>query len=195
MSVGWCIGFDLSLTAPAAVALPLDWRPGDWRRMRHWLAKPPAPPSDDLKANLDRYLMIASWAEDAVADVRSLGRGRLTPTHVFVEAYGFSRNTASGSRIMESGGIVKARLFERFGLVMRPVVASSARKFFLGFNPTRPKYNPKVEVQDGLFRCKMPHKGADVADAMLVANYGLTELHRPGLSIAESAPARKRSRR
>ena len=47
----WVLGFDLSLTAPAAVALPLDWRPGDWKRVKSWLIKPIAPKTDDTRGN------------------------------------------------------------------------------------------------------------------------------------------------
>jgi hypothetical protein len=184
---GYVVGFDLSLTAPAAVALPLDWRPGAWGRMRHFSVSPRVPSTDDLTGQLTRYLEIADFAEAVVHEMRSPH-----PPQVFVEAYGFSRNTQHGSRIMESGGIVKARLYERFRVVMLPVVAASARKFFLGFNPTRPKYNAKVVIQDALHKCKMPYHGEDVADAFLVANYGLTECRVAALSIAASGPRKGR---
>jgi hypothetical protein len=170
----WVVGFDLSLTAPAAVALPLDWHPGTWKHVKAWLGRPPTPKGqDDLKGQLDRYIAIAQWASDCV---RELGPASSKAIRCYVENYGFSANTANASRIQESGGAVKILLYQRFGLVLQPVTSSAARKLTLGFNPRRPKHDPKVAVQSAVFSFGAPKTwGENECDAFLVAQFGLSE--------------------
>jgi hypothetical protein len=187
--VRWCIGFDLSLSAPAAVALPLDWTPGDWARCKSWLGKPPTPKNqDDLRGQLDRYDAIASWAVNAVRETLEW-QPATTELDGFVEAYGFSKNNASASRIMESGGVVKMRLYEKFGLVLTPVTSSETRKLLLGFNPRKPKYDAKVVIQDALFnRAGAPKTWDDnQCDAFAVANFGLSNLGSVAMMVRDAA--------
>ena len=114
----WVLGFDLSLTAPAAIALPLDWRPGDWKRAKAWLAEPPAPEGqDDLAGQLVRYIAIAEWAVRCAVSCGRHVRG-------YIESYGFNKNNANASRLQESGGHVKAMLYRECGLILRPVTSS-----------------------------------------------------------------------
>lgn len=179
---GWVIGFDLSLTAPAAVAIPLDWRPGTWRRVESSLIRPPEPPKDaPLEWHMRRYITIAAWAVGFVS--RFVG-----PRHVFRESYGFNQNTKNGSRIMESGGIACCDIYRRFGDVVRPVAASSARKFLLGFNPSKTTgHNAKVEVRAALYKAGASKKWDDnICDAFVVTNFGLTEVGAVGLTVAKN---------
>lgn len=168
----WVLGFDLSLTAPAAVALPIDWKPGDWGRAKAWLLKTKAPSSsDDEVGQLNRYAQIALWAAGVVGGCSKLG----ARPQVFVEAYGFRKNNASASRIMEAGGITKLEVFKRWGVTMTTVNASQARKLLLGFNPPK---DPKLVVQDVLFNRAGAPKTWDEnqADAFVVCQFGLAEL-------------------
>ena len=187
---GWIIGFDLSLTAPAAVALPLDWRPGSWRRVEAEVIRPPPPGSaDDLVAQQRRYITIAGWAVGFVS--------RFSGTrHLFRESYGFNQNTANGSRLMESGGIACCDIYRRYKLAVRPVAASSARKFLLGFNPSkRTGHDAKVEVRAALYKAGASKKWDDnICDAFVVANFGLTEVGAVGLSVAEPTNKKRGSR-
>ncbi len=183
----YAIGFDLSLTAPAAVALPLDWRPGDWQRVRFWLLKPPAPKSDDVAGQLVRYAAISQWVLNCYAAV-----GR--PKQYAVEAYAFSKNNASASKLMELGGIVRMNLY--YGCLESPlpvvVAASSARKTLLG---KVPRSDQKLAVQVALYnvgapldpklvegRVKRPKHATsgtyeeNVCDALVIANHFLSEL-------------------
>lgn len=168
----WVLGFDLSLTAPAAVALPLDWKPGDWRRVKSWLIHPKAPKGDDARGQLERYSAIADWASDVVRDLGHRGPASARTLHGFVEAYGFSKSNAGASKLMESGGIVKLCLFDFFGTILTPVPASAARKILLG---KVPRSDQKTAVQLALFAAGAPKKWEEnICDAMCVCNAGLS---------------------
>lgn len=177
----YVVGFDLSLTAPAAVALPVSWHPGKWQVVRASHINPPSPKNDDLAGQIRRYITIALWAANFVGALRSR---KASVSAAFVEQYGYHQNTAAGSRVMESGGVVRRALFERYGLVLHPVVASQARKLLLGKNP---KSDPKVVVQDALFNCAGAprHWTEDEVDAFVVANWGLSELEGTCLTLVE----------
>jgi hypothetical protein len=175
----WVIGFDLSLTAPAAIALPTNWKPGDWKIVKAWLGKPTAPKQDDMRGRLVRYEAIAEWAVKIVGVCSSLG---VRPA-CFVEAYGFSKNNAQASQIMGSGEIVKLEVFRRWGALITPVAANTARKLFMGKCPQK---DPKTHVQNALFnKCKAPKTwDENQADAFVIANWGLSEAGGKCLSLA-----------
>ena len=177
--MSFVVGFDLSLTAPAAVAIPLNWRPGDWKRVKSWLARPIAPRSDDPAGGLRRYRGIADWA---CALVEEVGGDRGLAAHVFIEQYAFSRNNAQASKLMELGGIVRIALFDRFGLVPHVVATSSARKLLLD---KVPRADQKAHTQAAFFKLGAPKTwDENQIDAMCVANFGLTELGRVALTVA-----------
>ena len=168
----YAVGFDLSLVAPAAVALPLDWHPGDWRRVHAWLLKTKTPDSKaDLEGQMRRSDEIAKWAAKIVGSCSSLGERPAC----FVENYGFNKNNANASRIQESGGAVKLEIWRRWGVTLTTVTASQGRKLFLGKNP---QSDPKTHVQLALFnKCKAPKTwDENQADAFVVVNFGLATL-------------------
>lgn len=183
----WIVGFDFSLSAPAAVALPLDWKPGVWRRVYAWLGKPPAPKSgDDRIGQLKRYRFIADWAESVISEIARKERPKII--NAWREDYGFNKNNANASKLMESGGITQLAVWEKHALVIPAVTASSARKLFLGENP---REDPKIRVQDTLFnKCKAPKTwDENQADAFVVANWGLSEAG--GVALALPPPKAK----
>jgi hypothetical protein len=184
MATEWVLGFDLSLSAPAAVAMPLNWRPGDWGRVKTWLTHPAPPKSDDLKGQMIRYALISDWACGVVRETSV----QCSEIAVYVESYGFSKNNAQASRLMESGGIVKHELYKRHRLIATPVQASAARKLFLGYNPGK---DPKVVVQDVLFnQCKAPKDwDENQADAFVVCNFGLSEMSGKPIMMGLIRPA------
>ncbi len=176
----YAIGFDLSLSAPAAVALPLDWNPGDWKRARSWLLKTKNPDSKaDLEGQMRRSDEIAKWASEVVRKTPGL-----QPV-CFVENYGFNKNNANASRIQESGGAVKLELWRKWGVTLTTVTASEGRKLFLGKNPAS---DPKTYVQLALFnKCKAPKTwDENQADAFVVANFGLSTLGRKFATVAST---------
>jgi hypothetical protein len=188
----WVLGFDLSLTAPAAVALPLDWRPGDWKCAKAWLAEPPAPEGqDDLAGQFERYIFIAEWAVRCLKDLGP--RGNVIG---YIEAYGFNKNNANASRLQESGGHVKAILYQRCGLILQPVTSSEARKLTLGFNPRKPDYDAKFEVQNAVFnKFKAPRSwDENQCDAFLCCQVGLAAVGGKILSLPPPPPSKKGKR-
>jgi hypothetical protein len=188
--LGYALGFDLSLSAPAAVALPLDWKPGDWKRVKTWLLKPKGPKSDDTRGQYERYGIISDWAWALTGELGA-------PGLYGIEQYAFSRNNAQASKLMELGGIVRLRLFQARDMIAQVVSTSPARKLFLG---DVPQSNPKVAVQLALFnRCGAPKTwDENQCDAFIVANFMLSGFGKPVLTIAtkeQAAEFWKRRRR
>jgi hypothetical protein len=142
------------------------------------------PKDDDLLGQMRRYDEIASWVIGITANKVVSG--------VFVENYGFSQNSKAGSRIMESGGIVKFVFFKEHGWPMRPVAQNTARKLLLGKCPQK---DVKVAVQNALFsQCKAPRTWTeDQGDAFVIANYGLSEVGGTCLTLA--TPAKRKGRK
>lgn len=176
--IGWALGFDLSLTAPAAVALPLDWRPGDWKRARAWLTKPRAPKGDDTAGQLERYVQIREWSWAIMHELKG-------PNLYGIEAYAFSKNNASASKLMELGGIVRLHAWDEFDAVPLVIAASSARKTFLG---KVPRADQKIAVQVALGKCKAPREWEEnICDAFVVANHMLGELGSAVLTLGDGS--------
>lgn len=163
--VSHIVGFDLSLTAPAAVAIPVDWKPGDWKRVKSWLLKPLSPKSDDLAGQFKRYKVILSWIEGIISGSIFIGAA-------FIEQYAFSRNNSQASKLMELGGCARLKMYDRC-LVPVTVNTSQARKLMLG---KVPKGDQKLAVQRYLFDAGAPKDWEEnICDACCVANYGLSE--------------------
>lgn len=180
------IGLDLSLARPGAVAIPVNWRPGDWKRVKTSFLKTKDPKSTaDQEGQLRRYKQITDWACSFVSGFLATG----CTAQVFIEDYGFSKNNKGSSRIMESGGIVRWHLWSIYNLTTRNVTASEARKLLLGFNPQkRQKTDPeaKTVVQDWVFNKAGAPKTWDEneVDAFVVANFGMGEAGGKVLSLA-----------
>ena len=170
----WVIGLDLSLTAPAGVALPLNWRPGDWRAVKWWLDHPKAPKNDDRRGQLERYAHIAAWVREVVWATVGVTRGPPGSdlAGCYIEQYAFSRNNSQASRLMELGGIARMKLFG-LDVVPATVNTSPARKLLLG---KVPRSDQKIAVQRFLFDAGAPKAWEEnICDAFVVANYGLSE--------------------
>ena len=177
---GYSLGFDLSLTAPAAVALPHDWRPGDWKSVKFWLLKTKDPKNGaDTRGQYARYIQIVDWAQGIAKETK-------TPPIYFIEGYGFRKNNAQASKLMELGGAVRVRLYEACGMIATVVSSSSAREILLA---TVPQKDQKIAVQLALFnRGGAPKTWEEnICDAFVVANFGLTEFGVQALSLATKA--------
>lgn len=165
------IGFDLSLTAPAACYLPNDWVPGDWAAAQVYHIAPRAPKNDDLRAQMSRYAEISEWA------VQLAARHGISITGVWIEGYAFNMNNSQASRLMELGGAVRVALYSRLGLLSQTIAPSAARKVFFG-NRKLPKSNVKQAVQLALFNEAGAPKTwtEDEADAFICCNAGLSRV-------------------
>lgn len=186
----YALGFDLSLTAPAAVAIPLNWRPGAWRSVKSWLYKIPEkerPSNDDTRGQYERYIKIADWAVDVAREVRASVR-------YGIENYAFSRNNAQASRLMELGGIVRIQLYGAHAMIATVVSASSARKLLLG---KVPRSDQKLAVQYALFNAAGAPKDweENICDAFTVTNWMLTELGGKALLLHDGTNSTEKRKR
>jgi Holliday junction resolvasome RuvABC endonuclease subunit len=168
------VGLDLSLRQSAAVALPLDWTPGDWSAVRSMLVGRAL--SKDASEH-DRIERVRFIADELVGFVAKVGA-----TDVFIEAYSYSRANQA-HQLGELGGVVRVRLRES-GATVHVVPLASARKLLLG---KVPQSDAKVAVFTALRGAGWNVATTDEADAMCVASFGLTELGRPGLTLARAA--------
>ncbi len=177
----WALGFDLSLMAPAAVAIPLNWRPGDWGRVRTWLLKPKAPKNDDTNAQLVRCAEIRTWAGRIVGETGA-------PNSYAVEAYAFHKNNSQASRLMELGGAVRIHAYDKWGAIPVVIAASSARKTLFGKNPMS---DPKLRVQVALDRAGAPKAWEEnICDAFVIANHMLGELGGTSIFLGDAPTLR-----
>jgi|SRR5882672_709621 len=176
-SLGGIVGFDLSLTAPAACFIPQGWELGDWLTLRFEtyvggddaLVKTGV---DALAWQYRRLIKISGWARNFVLEKRA--------QHTFVEGYAFSKHSSSVTRLAELGGVCRVELFT-YGRTLRPVVASSARKLILG---KLPREDVKRVTHQAIWDHGAPFADGDQVDAFVVANAGLSELGLPFLSLA-----------
>lgn len=100
-------------------------------------------------------------------------------THCFVENYSFSMQHAA-HQLGELGGVMKVRIYESLGIVATPVSNSTARKLFLGRGAGK---GIKEEVARQLASLGWDRSG-DEGDAAICANYGLSELGLPAISVS-----------
>ena len=164
-------GLDLSLRGTGvAIVDATTWGLDVTRvRTRRFGEQLPKTASPDEKA--DRLDLIVN----AVL-VEIVARG---VTHVFVEDYSYGM--AQGAhQLGELGGTIRLCLRRAFGHAPTPVNNSTARRFFLGAGA--PRKGIKNHVAAVGKAMKLPFAG-DELDAFVVANYGLSELGFPALSI------------
>jgi len=156
------LGLDLSLTASAAVAVPLDWD-GQWSRVRTCVV--------GEKLRRDATDAERARRTETIA-ARLVGFARaVSATHGFVEGYAFGQSTAAHA-LGELGGVVRLELV-RAGIELHTVPMQSARKLLLG---RCPREGAKVAVCAALRAAGARFESLDEYDAAAVANFGLSEL-------------------
>lgn len=182
------IGLDLSLTCTGLAIIRPTWDCGVANvEVRSF---PTERDEDETEAmRLTRILNIASWVQWIVSDLVAEASSVEGPTpHVFVEHYAFSRfRDSSASSLCELGGVVKIRILEGAGIIAQPVSSSSCRSLFLGKG--RVKKGAKLLVQQALKQIGFSGNG-DEGDALVVANYGVSELGFPAIADVVGAHER-----
>lgn len=157
------MGLDLSLTAAAGVAAPLDWD-GDWHRVRSCVV------GEKLRrdaTDAERARRTETIALQLTRFARSVGA-----THAFVEGYAFGRKNQL-PQLGELGGVVKLALL-REGVTLATVPPATARKLLLG---KVPRSDAKEAVAAALWAAGAPRSWShDETDAMAVLNFGMSEL-------------------
>lgn len=172
------LGLDLSLRGAGLVAVPTDWD-GRWERVRratvgHAL-KRDASEADRIGRLVRLSAEVVSFAE------------RHACTHAVVEQYAFSSRHAQSHSLGELGGVVKVLLTERCRIPVEVVPPASARKLVLG---KLPRKDVKIATRAALTRMGMPTDWtADEADALVVANWKLSELGGYALIVGEECAA------
>lgn len=157
------LGLDLSLTAAAAVAVPLDWD-GDWRRVESTVVGMPLR-RDATDAERARR------TETIAAQLVAFARAHCV-TQAVIEGYAYAA-THQAHALGELGGVVRLELV-RAGVEIRTVPVASARKLLLG---RLPRSGPKLAVCHALRAAGCPSEwGLDELDAFCVANWLLSEL-------------------
>jgi Holliday junction resolvasome RuvABC endonuclease subunit len=172
------LGLDISSRSTATVAIPLDWD-GRWSRVEWLLCGQKLTRGSSDMARAQRT---ESIARAIVEFARRKGA-----TVAFFESYGFNQNT-SAHTLAEVAGVVRLELV-RAGIEIHTAQMSSARKLLLGKIPVgkklksgkREKGVAKQAVYETLtgWGAKLPppeRGGMDVADAIVAANLGLSEL-------------------
>ena len=171
------LGLDLSLSSPAAVAIPRGWRVGDWSTLTTLTFRTSAP---DAPAG-------SSYEKERIARLqhisdRMLSFARCVKAETcWVEDYGYSKRSSSVTKLAELGGVVRVD-FLRVGLVVRPLTASTCRTLLLG---KLPRSDQKIAVQNALFAAGAPKEwNEDTCDALVVANGARAEQGLLFLSLA-----------
>lgn len=183
------LGLDLSATAAAAVAVPLDWD-GEWRRVRWTVVGEPLVKS---ASDADRARRTERIAQ---AIVRFAHEHRAFVA--WIESYAFSMRTMAHT-LGEVGGVVRLELV-REGIAVHTANMSTSRKLLLGTLPSRGSpVSAKQESARVLAAAGAPlewieQKGLDLVDAFTAVNLGLS--CEPGAyCYAQAAPPKaKRGR-
>lgn len=181
MSAGpYVLGIDASLTRTAAVLVPVDWE-YDWSRVVSMVAG-------------SRLTRGASQDEQAERCER-IGEtlARLARNHAiegsFIENYSFGSHFGA-HQLGELRGVLRNFLFRALGTSPKPVAITSHRKLLFGSVPKLRGDALKHHIVTTLRGWGAPHAwGDDVCDAFSVANYGLSELGYPALTLASAAQA------
>lgn len=167
------VGLDLSVTAAAAVSVPLNWD-GRWSRVQSIVV------GEKLHRNAtdeERARRTETIASRLVAFARHAGA-----TQAWIEGYAFNQRSAAHT-LAELGGVVRLELV-RAGIELHTANMSTARKLLLG---KLPRSDVKVHVFNALRAAGAPFETCDEADAMAAANLGLSE--RGGYCYAMSEAA------
>lgn len=168
------IGLDLSLTGTGVAIIDPSWG-GMVKNAETFLV---APKIEDAKSTAKKVQRIDLIAEEIHHAVEQYVTSRVKP-EVFVEQYAFAMaSTNNASQIMELGGVVKRDLYRSFGIVVEPVNSMTARSLFLGKGKV--KKGSKLLVEQALKVLGFEGQN-DEGDALVVANYGVSELG--GLAI------------
>jgi Holliday junction resolvasome RuvABC endonuclease subunit len=155
------IGIDPSLTATGLCAIPDDWSPNEWSRVRARTIVT-KPGGDEA----DRLIHIAKSVASFAATYDA--------TSIFMEDLPRGIRSSSVFRLAKLQGVIQTELRRTVGLAMVPVNVSSVRKFLLGTVPRGAL--AKVVVQEALRSLGAGFEDDAQSDAFAVANWGRSEL-------------------
>lgn len=153
------VGIDSSIAALGICAIPDDFGPRDWDRIkaRTLVTKPGT-------ADVMRFEHLARCVVSFC--------GAVEADEVFIE----DSNVWSGStkRLCKLSGVIEHELFKELAIVPRLVNVTSARKLLLGTVPQK-KDVAKLVVEESLRSIGAHFEDDAQADAFCVANWGRSE--------------------
>lgn len=171
------LGLDISLTGLGMVAIPADWD-GDFEKLDRNSLGIELDKNATPRQQIDRMLALA-------LDVR-IWAARKEVTIVCYED-SLPRDAYSVKPLAKLLGYIEKELAQGCGLFAEPVNQSSARKFFLGYLPTKRKGGPRVDRKkvitsalDGITDIFQWH---DEKDAFVCANYRMGQ--DPGVHVIQ----------
>ncbi len=189
------MGIDASLVGTGLVAVPADWGL-DWRkvaRLTLGLQVPKTARESDRVRRIEFICkrMMEFAEEHAVTDA-------------FMEQYAFNKTVSRNHALGELGGNIKRDIVIGLGLEINVVSPNTARALLGKFSvPRRKKGEPKVRRKKGepkplgikdQVHVVLKHAGlptewsGDEADALVVANYGLSGIEGADALILREAP-------
>lgn len=169
--MGVILGLDPSLTASGVVAVPLDWA-GDFSQVESMVIGRKLTRTATEAERVDRLLHIA----EGIVSFARKHRAR----SAWLESYAFSQAKAAHS-LGELGGVLRVEL-HRAGIDLHVAPMGPARALLLGRVPRK---GAKVACAEALKAAGADFPTLDEFDAMVVANYGLSELGR--LALVQAA--------
>lgn len=166
------LGIDLSARSAAVVAIDSGWD-GKWSRVE-WLLCGQSLPRG--ASDLSRVQRCEHIARSLVEFAKRKGA-----SVAWIESYGFNQAVAAHT-LAEVGGVVRLELV-RAGIEIHTAQMATARKLLLGRVPSSRKEG-KGAAKRAVYatltaagaRLPTGDAGMDVADAIVCANFGLSEL-------------------
>lgn len=183
------IGMDISWRRPAMVVLPANWKPGDWKTIRSFAF------AESRSEKTLNEVECIERTERLVTKIAGVIKHQLfsdpysnhvdQSVHCFIEQYAYAQHQQGGhARIVEFVGALKLEVWRECGILLLPVIGTSARKLLLGRIP-RSVGKVKVYVQTEVFRMGAPKEWTeDEVDAFVIANCGRSLLGLPALATA-----------
>lgn len=176
----YVLGIDASLTRTAAVLVPVDWG-CSFQAIRFVTS------GSSLKRTATQLEVATRLADIARDVVQLVGDEQLEGA--FIENYSFG-SPFGAHQLGELRGVLRDRVMRRTSLAPEPVAINSHRKYLFGTLPKLRGDALKHHIVTTLRGWGAPHAwGDDVCDAFSVANYGLSELGYPALTLASAAQA------
>lgn len=160
---GSVVGLDLSLRASAAAAVAFNWD----QKLVSVKTRTFGCELEDASSQRERIQRMVNIADGVLAFCKET-----QARAVYVEDHAFGMGGRSANQTIEMTGIVKARLFDDWGVVVVPVASASARKTLLQ-HLVRSDVKKWVVKNVRRLGKESLHWSDDEIDAFVIMNHGL----------------------
>lgn len=166
------MGLDVSLKGTGICVLPTDWAPGDWGSVKSVRLG-----DEGELGGMDRVTEIARRIQERVS-VYGVNRAA-------IENYAFSFSANAITVVAELVGAIRYELWTGQNLLVRPIVASSARKTLFGAQRRMNRKEVKHFISIEMKKMGCPLESEDERDAFIIANRLRHDLGLPCLAAGE----------